>query len=126
MNFLQIQVIAGISIYSFEVFFQVLKMIYFSCSENILIVNWRTKQNHFQDLKELFNRIDADSGNDLNLQEVHLFFKSITDDISDENIDRIFKNLDSNGDKSIDFNEFTVNIKLEIYLNIFPSSTELV
>ena len=66
----------------------------------------------FQDLKELFNRIDADASNDLNLQEVHIFFKSITDDISDENIDRIFNNLDSNGDKSIDFNEFTVKIEV--------------
>ena len=63
-------------------------------------------------MKELFNRIDADSGNDLNLQEVHLFFKSITDDLSDENIDRIFNNLDSNGYKSIDFNEFRVKIDI--------------
>ena len=67
-----------------------------------------TEYNNFQDLKELFNRIDADGSNDLNLKEVHLFFKSITDDISDENIDKIFNNLDSNGDESIDFNEFTV------------------
>ena len=65
----------------------------------VLFFSWQfkdlhwTKENHFQDLKELFNRIDADSSNDLNMQEVHLFFKSITDDISDENIDRIFNNF---------------------------------
>ena len=69
-------------------------------------------------MKELFNRIYADAGNDLNLQEVHLFFKSITDDISEENIDKIFSNLDSNGDKSIYFNEFTVKINLSNYILI--------
>ena len=44
------------------------------------------------------------------------WIKSITDDISDENIDKIFSNLDSNGDKSIDFNEFTVKINLSNYI----------
>ena len=41
--------------------------------------------------------------------EVVLFLKSITDDLSDENIETIFNRLDIDGDKDIDFEEFTVS-----------------
>ena len=76
-------------------------------------------------MKELFNRIDTDGSNNLDLQESILFFKSITDDISDENIEKIFSSLDADGKKSINFNEFTVvNISDDISHSIM--SPELV
>ena len=42
------------------------------------------------------------------MPEVVLFLKSITDDISTENIEKIFDGLDDSGDRSIDFEEFKV------------------
>ena len=59
-------------------------------------------------MRQLFNRIDRDSSGNLNLKEVLLFLKSITDDLSEDNIEKIFKKLDSNADKNIDFDEFMV------------------
>ena len=73
-------------------------------------------------MKELFDRIDTDGSNNLDLQESILFFKSITDDISDENIEKIFNNLDTDGNKSIDFNEFMVRLYLNTVLFPFLSS----
>ena len=45
------------------------------------------------------------------MPEVVLFLKSITDDISTENIEKIFDGLDDSGDRSIDFEEFKVKQK---------------
>ena len=73
-------------------------------------------------MKELFNRIDTDGSNNLDLQESILFFKSITDDLSNENIEKIFKSVDADGNKSINFNEFTVvNISDDISHSIMSS-----
>ena len=44
------------------------------------------------------------------MPEVVLFLKSITDDISVENIEKIFDGLDDSGDRNIDFEEFKVSI----------------
>ena len=59
-------------------------------------------------MKELFASIDLDSSGSLNLSEVVLYLKSTCDDISDDNIDKIFANMDSTGDKKIIFAEFKV------------------
>ena len=67
-------------------------------------------------MRELFNRIDTDSSDNLSLKEVVLFFKSVTDDLSDDNIEHIFNRLDSNEDKNIDFEEFMVRIILVAHL----------
>jgi len=42
----------------------------------------------------------------LGLFVVHL--KSITDDVSEENIEKIFEGIDTSGDKAVDFEEFKV------------------
>ena len=68
-------------------------------------------------MRELFNRIDTDSSDNLSLKEVVLFFKSVTDDLSDDNIEHIFNRLDSNEDKNIDFEEFMVREILVANLN---------
>jgi hypothetical protein len=60
----------------------------------------------YQDLRTLFDRIDLDGSDNLDLPEVIIFFKSITDDLSMENIERIFKKLDEDGNKVLDFGEF--------------------
>ena len=70
-----------------------------------------SKFNVFKELKEIFNAIDTDKSNSLTLGEVVLFLKSITDDLSEENIERIFNGIDSSGDKMIDFMEFKKMIK---------------
>ena len=44
----------------------------------------------------------------------HLIPKSICDDISEENVEKIFANFDSTGDKSVDFEEFKVS-SMRIY-----------
>ena len=59
-------------------------------------------------MKELFKSIDTDGSGTLSLSEVILFLKSMCDDISEENIIKIFESLDDSGDKSVDFDEFKV------------------
>jgi Ca2+-binding EF-hand superfamily protein len=56
----------------------------------------------------LFKTIDSDGSGSLSLPEVILHLKSITDDISEENIERIFEGIDASGDKVVDFEEFKV------------------
>ena len=60
-------------------------------------------------MKELFSRIDKDNSGCLELKEVILFMKALTDDLSEDNITAIFENLDSDKSASIDFEEFMVN-----------------
>ena len=62
-----------------------------------------------KELKEIFMSIDTDGSNTLTLSEVVLFLKSITDDLSESNIEKIFTSIDTSDDKSIDFKEFKVN-----------------
>ena len=62
----------------------------------------------FQDLRNLFDRIDLDRSDNLSLPEVVIFFKSITDDLSMDNIERIFNKIDDDGNKVLDFSEFKV------------------
>ena len=57
---------------------------------------------------DMFRQIDTDGSKSLSLGEVILFLKSITNDISEENIEKIFSNLDKSGDRSVDFEEFKV------------------
>ena len=63
-----------------------------------------------QELYDLFKSIDCDGSGSLTLPEVVLFLKSITDDLSEENIEKIFDGLDETGDKSIDFKEFKIGL----------------
>ena len=60
---------------------------------------------------ELFNSIDTDNDGSLCLSEVITFLKSITDDLSIENIEKIFNSLDRSGDRAVDFPEFRVTIE---------------
>ena len=59
-------------------------------------------------MQKVFNLIDTDKSGNLSLEEVVLYLKSITDDISEDNIARIFEGIDTSGDKTVDFDEFTV------------------
>ena len=61
-------------------------------------------------MKEVFDVIDTDKSGSLSLEEVLLYLKSITDDISEENIEKIFEGIDTSGDKVVDFDEFKVKI----------------
>ena len=63
-----------------------------------------------QELYDLFKSIDQDGSGSLSLPEVILFLKSLTDDLSEENISKIFEGLDETGDKLIDFEEFQVSL----------------
>ena len=59
-------------------------------------------------MKEVFDIIDTDKSGSLSLEEVLLYLKSITDDISEENLEKIFEGIDTSGDKVVDFDEFKV------------------
>ena len=59
-------------------------------------------------MKEVFELIDTDGSGNLSLEEVLLYLKSITDDISEENLENIFAGIDTSGDKVVDFDEFKV------------------
>ena len=59
-------------------------------------------------MKELYSRIDKDNSGSLDLKEVILFMKALTDDLSEENITMIFENLDMDQSDNIDFDEFMV------------------
>ena len=58
----------------------------------------------------MFKTIDCDGSGSLSLSEVVLFLKSITDDITDENIGKISEGLDASGDRVVDFDEFKVSV----------------
>ena len=60
-------------------------------------------------MKELYSRIDKDNSGGLDLKEVLLFMKALTDDLSEENITAIFENLDIDLSGTIDFEEFMVD-----------------
>ena len=63
----------------------------------------------FKDLHNLFKKIDLDDDNVLSLEEVVIFFRAVTDELSMERIEDIFKAMDLNGDDSLDFSEFKVS-----------------
>ena len=52
------------------------------------------------------------------LSEVVTFLKSITDDLSTDNIVKIFNSLDRSGDRSVDFKEFKVRLKMHWPLGV--------
>ena len=71
-------------------------------------------------MKEVFDLIDTDKSGNLSMEEVLLYLKSITDDISEENIEKIFEGIDTSGDKVVDFDEFKVMIYFEMdYTEIY-------
>ena len=59
-------------------------------------------------MQQVFDAIDTDKSGSLSLDEVILHLKSITDDVSEENIEKIFEGIDTSGDKAVDFEEFKV------------------
>ena len=61
-----------------------------------------------EDLQNLFNQIDLDRSGNLSLDEIVVFFKAITDDISIENIKNIFQEIDDDNNHNLDFEEFKV------------------
>ena len=60
---------------------------------------------------ELFDIIDVDGSDTLSLKEVVLYLKSITDNLSEENIENIFSRVDAGQNKTIDLIEFKVILK---------------
>ena len=52
-------------------------------------------------MEQVFLKIDTDNSGNLSLEEVVLFLKSITDDISEDNIEKIFEGIDTSGDKVV-------------------------
>ena len=59
-------------------------------------------------LQELFEMIDMDGSDTLSLAEVILYLKSITDNLSETNIENIFSMVDTDHNKTIDLIEFKV------------------
>ena len=66
-------------------------------------------------MEQVFLKIDTDNSGSLSLEEVVLFLKSITDDISEDNIEKIFEGIDTSGDKVVDLEEFKVKNYIYIY-----------
>ena len=52
--------------------------------------------------------IDIDGSDTLSLAEVVVYLKSITDNLSEENIENIFNKVDTDQNKTIDLIEFKV------------------
>ena len=63
-----------------------------------------------QELFDLFRSIDLNDSGTITMPDVLLFLKSITDDLSEENIERMFDGLDhsKNKTKTVNFEEFKV------------------
>ena len=79
---------------------------------------WIVITTSLKELQELFKSIDCDGNGTLSLSEIILFLKSMCDDISEDNIVKIFENLDSTGDKSVDFKEFKVSAYFTLPLKL--------
>ena len=60
-------------------------------------------------MAELFSRMDKDNSGSLELKEVILFMKALSDDLNEDHITVIFNNLDTDRSDSIDLDEFMVN-----------------
>ena len=73
-------------------------------------------------MKELFQRMDKDGGGELELKEVILFMKALSDDLSDEHISMIFNNLDADASGTINFEEFMVKTINNLYKNLDKSN----
>ena len=58
----------------------------------------------------MFKKIDTDGSGTLSLAEVVLFLKSMCNDISEDNIAKIFSSLDEDGCDSVSFDEFKVGL----------------
>ena len=57
----------------------------------------------------------------LSLQEITIFFRKVTEDISMARITDVFQKMDQNGDETLDFNEFKVCIINHISIkSVFP------
>ena len=65
-------------------------------------------------MAELFKRMDKDGGGELELKEVILFMKALSDDLSDEHIAMIFNNLDADSSGTINFEEFMVKDLIQL------------
>ena len=76
----------------------------------------------YQDMKELFSRMDKDKSGTLDRPEVILFMKALSDDLSDTHISMIFDTLDTDGSNTVDIEEFMVETKLlhNLGKNVFP------
>ena len=61
-----------------------------------------------RELLDMFKQIDVDGSKTLSLNEIILYLKSLTEDISEDNIVQIFSNFDKTGDRMVDFDEFKV------------------
>ena len=61
-----------------------------------------------KELLDMFKQIDVDGSKTLSLNEIILYLKSLTEDISEDNIIQIFSNFDKTGDRMVDFEEFKV------------------
>ena len=61
-----------------------------------------------RELLDMFKQIDVDGSKTLSLNEIILYLKSLTEDISEDNIVQIFSNFDKTGDRMVDFEEFKV------------------
>ena len=73
-------------------------------------------------MKELFQRMDKDGGGELELKEVILFMKALSDDLSDEHISMIFNNLDADASGTINFEEFMVKTINNLSKNLDKSN----
>ncbi|CAE8693904.1 unnamed protein product [Polarella glacialis] len=60
-----------------------------------------------QKLKDHFHSIDTDKSGFIEAQELTASMKSLGVDMSEEQINKVFKTFDINGDKKIDFEEYT-------------------
>jgi Ca2+-binding EF-hand superfamily protein len=59
-----------------------------------------------KDLEDVFNSFDSDKSGAIDLQEIKNVASALGSELTDEEMRSIIKNLDSNGDGKISFEEF--------------------
>jgi Ca2+-binding EF-hand superfamily protein len=79
---------------------------------NVLLYIDKTLRKRNWQLKDLFNKIDSDKGNDVDLKEFTQALDYIGLQMDTEQVNSVFKTLDVNGDKTLDLGEFDKHMRM--------------
>ncbi|KAH7440063.1 hypothetical protein KP509_04G089400 [Ceratopteris richardii] len=77
------------------------------------IIKWAVSSSSLPDLYETFKYVDTDNSDSIDLEELKKAMRLMGFNINDEEIEEIFRTMDTNHDDMLSFEEFVVMITQE-------------